>query len=266
MVVPDTAIAAAITGTTLANLGVAAHGRGELDLASTRHEQALQVCRERGYTLGAIRSLRDLGDVERDRGDYVQSVSRYREAMELLDDQPDLRVVADALEGTALAAATWRRLAHAARLLGAAEKFRTQHGGEFLVPADRLAHERAVVLVRSGLSEPDIDAAWADGRQLTVTEAIGEIQALAPPADPAQPAIPPTTILTPREHEVLQMLVAGLSDRAIADALFLSVRTVEAHVAKILDKLDVRTRTAAVSTAIATGLVDLAQGVDQPRD
>jgi DNA-binding NarL/FixJ family response regulator len=53
--------------------------------------------------------------------------------------------------------------------------------------------------------------------------------------------------------EVLRLLVAGQSDREISDALFLSVRTVEAHVGRILMKLGVRSRTAAVSAAISAG-------------
>jgi non-specific serine/threonine protein kinase len=264
-VVPDAAIAAAITGTILANLGVAAHGRGDLELAIARHEQALRICRERGYTLGAIRSLRDLGDVERDRGDYAHSLDYYRGALDLLSDQADLRVVVDALEGTALAAAAWRQSMLAARLLGAAEKFRMQHGGEFLVPTDRTAHERAIAAIRSALTEAEIAEAWSAGRQLTVPEAIAEIQSMVPVGEAVERAAPSSVSLTSREIEVLRMLVAGLPDRAIAETLFLSVRTVEAHVARILNKLGVHTRTAAVSAAILAGLVDPSSTPDRPR-
>ena len=65
--------------------------------------------------------------------------------------------------------------------------------------------------------------------------------------------------LTPREVEVLRLLVAGKPDREIADELSISVRTIEHHVARILAKLDVRSRTAAVSAAIATGLIEPGQ-------
>ena len=72
--------------------------------------------------------------------------------------------------------------------------------------------------------------------------------------------MPPTSThdisLTPREGEILRLLAAGQTDPAIAAALFISVRTVEHHVARIFAKLGVHTRTAAATAAIATGLVD----------
>jgi DNA-binding CsgD family transcriptional regulator len=55
--------------------------------------------------------------------------------------------------------------------------------------------------------------------------------------------------LSPREHEVLQLLAAGNTNKAIAGQLFISERTVDRHVSNILTKLDVRSRTAAASSA-----------------
>ena len=254
--IDDVAIANTITGTVLANLGVAAHGRGDLDLAWARHEQALHVCREHGYTFGIARSLRDLGDVDRDRGDFAGSLASYRACLELRGAHTDLRVVVDALEGTALAAAAWRQPAQAARLLGAAEALREQCGGAFVVQTDIAAHERAMAAIRAALDELDIRAAWHAGRGLGVAGAIAEIQAVAPSQESAGQVNLNAVKLSPREQEILRLLVKGLPDRAIAEALFLSVRTVEAHVARILAKLGVRTRTAAVSAAIAAKLVD----------
>ena len=62
--------------------------------------------------------------------------------------------------------------------------------------------------------------------------------------------------LSPREREVLALLVAGRNHREIGEALFLSKRTVESHVARIFEKFGVRTRAAAISAALAAGLVD----------
>ncbi len=63
--------------------------------------------------------------------------------------------------------------------------------------------------------------------------------------------------LTTREHEVLQAAANGLTNREIGEHLTISNRTVQAHLAKVYRKLDVNTRTEAVTAALAHGLLDL---------
>jgi DNA-binding NarL/FixJ family response regulator len=61
--------------------------------------------------------------------------------------------------------------------------------------------------------------------------------------------------LTPREQEVLRLLVHGRSDREIAAELFLSRRTVQDHVSHLLGKLGVTNRTAAAAVAVRDALI-----------
>src|SRR5215213_7315101 len=61
--------------------------------------------------------------------------------------------------------------------------------------------------------------------------------------------------LTRRELEVLHLVARGETDQGIADRLYLSRRTINCHVANILAKLDVPSRTAAVMTAARIGLL-----------
>jgi DNA-binding NarL/FixJ family response regulator len=63
--------------------------------------------------------------------------------------------------------------------------------------------------------------------------------------------------LTPRELEVLQLLARGLNNRAIADALYISDRTVQAHLTSIFAKMQVTSRLEAVLTAIRRGWLAL---------
>jgi DNA-binding NarL/FixJ family response regulator len=61
--------------------------------------------------------------------------------------------------------------------------------------------------------------------------------------------------LSRREREVLELVAEGLSNRRIAERLFLSERTVAHHVGSILAKLDVPSRSAATAYAFEHGLV-----------
>jgi two-component system response regulator FixJ len=62
--------------------------------------------------------------------------------------------------------------------------------------------------------------------------------------------------LTPREREVLAGLVGGKANKVVAAELDISVRTVEAYRASIMDKLQVRSFAAAVRIAIEAGIAD----------
>ncbi len=63
--------------------------------------------------------------------------------------------------------------------------------------------------------------------------------------------------LTPREKEILALLANGARNKDIADALFISERTVKVHVTSLMQKLDANTRTEAVAKAIQRGLISL---------
>ena len=112
------------------------------------------------------------------------------------------------------------------------------------------AGERASALVEAGSAMraftdlrvvPDIDAARA-----LLSELAGDASDASPgaPTEPA-PRHPSGAVenLSRREAEIAELVAQGLTNRAMAEKLFLSVRTVETHVDRALGKLGLHTRT-----------------------
>lgn len=67
----------------------------------------------------------------------------------------------------------------------------------------------------------------------------------------------PLHLLTKRECQVLQLIAEGKSNRAVAEALYISEKTVKNHVSNILQKMNVNDRTQAVVSAIRKGWVEV---------
>jgi ATP/maltotriose-dependent transcriptional regulator MalT len=89
---------------------------------------------------------------------------------------------------------------------------------------------------------------------LELARARALIEALtASPA--ARPAAEARKGLTSREIEILRLIAAGLNNQAIGERLFISEHTVHRHVANVLGKLDVSSRSAAVAQAGRLGLL-----------
>ena len=100
------------------------------------------------------------------------------------------------------------------------------------------------------LGDSQVDARWAAQLRVPTEDVID--WALTDDDVPPQVA---KHNLSPREMEVLQLLVDGRSNQEMAAELFISPRTVESHVANILGKLSLDSRAAAAVYAVRHGLV-----------
>jgi non-specific serine/threonine protein kinase len=247
-----------LTGAALAHLGLFAYWQGDYAQATVRLEEALALQRELGFAWGMILSLWGLGNVALAQGDEERAARHYRESLALAREHGDNRYVAHALAGIAGVAAAWGQPERAARLLGAAEALHETIGVP-IFPANRVAFEREVAAVRVALDEDAFGIARTAGRALTLDQAVAEAEATfaalsATGAD--RPAVSaPRAGLTVRELEVLRLVAEGLTDRQIADALFVSRRTATSHLTNILAKLGLENRAAAAAYAVRHGLV-----------
>jgi non-specific serine/threonine protein kinase len=255
----DAAMATMVTCAALGELGYVAHAQGNRALAVTRFEEALGQDRALGYTWAAANELLGLGFVTLDEGDPARALDLFHESLTHAWNYGDWRVLVYALVGVASVAAASGQPERAARLFGAREALREMIGmpDSAVFPPYHATAERAVLAARAAVG-PDVFAtSWAAGRALRLEQVIAEASAITPasssPAPSTGAAVPYG--LTERELEVLRLLVEHHTDREIAEALFLSPRTVGWHVTHILNKLGVDARRQAAALARREGLV-----------
>jgi DNA-binding CsgD family transcriptional regulator len=126
----------------------------------------------------------------------------------------------------------------AARLFGAAEAFR-QRMGMVRFKVHQAGYESSVAALRDAMDTADFAAAWAEGAALSTEEAIaytrrGRGERTRPASGWAS--------LTPAELDVVWLVREGLGNKAIATRLFISPRTVQAHLTHVYTKLGVTSR------------------------
>ena len=98
------------------------------------------------------------------------------------------------------------------------------------------------------------------GRKVVIKEVPVEVTVEVPVPAPAGPftanaARIEALGITPRELEVLQLIAEGLSNKEMAERLFVSENTVKTHASRVFDKLGASRRTQAVQLAKSQGLL-----------
>jgi non-specific serine/threonine protein kinase len=245
----------------LANLGDLAYRRGDSPRSLQLSEEALVLSRQSGDVQATARSLSNIAQLVLDRGDVTQARMLYKEGLTLYVNLHASLGIADVLAGLAAVAGALGQFPQMARLLGAAQAQCSAMGVPVLPHHGQF--DRSLEAARARLDGPSFAQSWSEGAKITLDEAIADAMQLNSPTSqeegepnsPAMLAPAQHAGLTPRELDVLRLVMAGYTDRQIAATLFVSHRTVHGHVAHIFTKLGVNTRTAATTAAIAAGLV-----------
>ena len=253
--------------------------RGELDKAEASYRQAAELGRKPQPGLALLRLAQ--GDKEAALGSIRLAVDRARSPVvrsrmlgafvEILlavnDTEPargaasELAEIAQSLDAPFLRAAA----AHCAGAVDLAEgnaerALSSLHNArdiwrELDAPYDEARTRELIALASRALGDEDtaaleLDAARAMFERLGASTDVAKLKQSAR----REPSRTPTR-LTARELEVLGLVATGKTNRAIADALGLSEKTVARHVANIFTKLDLTSRAAATAYAYRNRLV-----------
>jgi tetratricopeptide (TPR) repeat protein len=156
----------------LGSLGQMAREQGDYAQALLLGEESLALFRELNDRIGLACALCELGHVALACGNYAQAATRFSESLTLFGRVLGVKKgSADCLRGLARSAAAHARPDRAARLFGAVEA-QPELLRMPLPSTDHGSYERSVDLVHAQLDEATFAAAWAEGRAMSLEQAI----------------------------------------------------------------------------------------------
>ncbi len=244
---------------TIMSLGGAALMQGDNPEARHLLLESIGLFRASGDTNYLAYALRRLGQVELREGQPAAAAALFQESLRLNLALRSQRGVAACLIALAGAAAAGGPAPLAARWLGSAEAL-LERAGENLAPIDQVEYDSGRAAARARLGETAFEAerqtGWARPVDQTIAEALsfsgqhrrgGRLTA-------RQMEQERFGGLTRREREVAALVAQGRSNREIAAALVVGVKTVEAHVSRILGKLGFSSRAQIAVWAVERGV------------
>ncbi|HEV2126459.1 MAG TPA: tetratricopeptide repeat protein, partial [Chloroflexota bacterium] len=246
-----------------------ANGQADEQRCEAAVRGSLALYREVEDDFGAAWALTYLGGLAHHKEDYTAARLLYEESLAIRRRLGDLHGIASSLQALALTSRRTGDLTRAEREYEESTDIWRRLGVKTLPVADALSH---LAQLKRDRRETDRAEALFEGslaiyRHLGETQRAAAIEAelsrLARSDEAERPKAGPSPFpwasqqaqaagLTPREWEVLDLLVLGASTNAIAAKLSISRHTAVRHIASILGKLGAKTRGAAV--AKATGL------------
>ncbi|WP_371934191.1 LuxR C-terminal-related transcriptional regulator [Mycobacterium sp. TY814] len=135
----------------------------------------------------------------------------------------------------------------AARLYGAAES-RRRRTGQVRFKVHQAECEASITKLRDAMGQKDFDAAWTEGAALSTEEVISYAQR---GRGEHRRASSGWESLTPAELDVVGLVTEGLGNKDIAARLFVSPRTVQAHLTHVYTKLGISSRFQLIQEAAA---------------
>jgi predicted ATPase/DNA-binding CsgD family transcriptional regulator len=240
------------------NVGLLAVERGDYTSARDILVEAVATVRAGGDALEIAGYLDSLAWAQLGLDDRQAATANWKESLSTLYSVLDYSGIITCFNGLSCVAAVGGDDQRAMRLAA----FAARVSAEWALKTDFYLVGNAEELLRrsrSRLGTRKSEEAWYQGRAMTIDQAI----------DYALHEIEPATLndlgpLSRREREVAILVAAGLTNREIAERLFIAERSAEGHVERIRNKLGVRSRTEVATWAVERRLLS-AETAAEPR-
>jgi DNA-binding CsgD family transcriptional regulator len=236
-------------------IGTAVSVRGDLSTALDHHEAAVGGWRRLGDVGHVTTALASAAWVALVAREWARAAAAYREALEIAMAGADQWYITWCVVGAGGLAAMRGDPRQGAELLAAGIAER-QRFNMLLRPHVQATLDQIVEALRVKLGRDAFKAAWDADSALSIEAATAIAFAVFDAIEPLEDRAATRYGLTRRERDVLRLMADGQADKAIADALFISRATASKHVASVIAKLAVESRTAAVPSPFDSAWLD----------
>ncbi|MEZ4562952.1 MAG: LuxR C-terminal-related transcriptional regulator [Thermomicrobiales bacterium] len=241
----------------LAHLGDVLRATGQPGAAVAPLDEALAYYDRIQDPWGLALTLLKRAALAHELGQHADAVAWYARSLVAAEQVADQRRIIGIVVSLAAVAQATGQAPRAARLLGSVAAAQAAAG------VDRLwnAHEAETVaaLARGALGDMAFAKNWEIGQRTAWPDAVADALTVLDRAREAPACLPPiphagALDLSRREQEILALLCQRQTNAEMAAALFLSPRTVETHVARVIAKLGASNRREAAALAVRNGL------------
>ncbi len=243
------------------NLAFSLSGLGEVAIRQGTYERAVSLLQD-GLSLGRqigerwiiATVLGSLGWATLCQRDFSGMRPILRESLAIRLDTGDKGGIAWCLEKLAEAAYLEKQYEKSLKTFGAAAALRAPLGS-VIDQADQPQYERIIAELRSALGKDAFAALWAEGTAMSLEEVI-DFALSEPESRSKSTHVEKEKFggLTAREREVAVLIAQGKSNREIAEAMTVGVKTIETYVTRILNKLGFDSRVQIATWAMEKGL------------
>jgi len=231
-------------------IGLIANERGEFAAALEILGECVAFSRSSGDRGALEQCLESLANAQLGTGDVAGAEASWKEALAICRDRDDPFGMIWSLGGLVLVAAARHEDERALRLAGVVGRLSREFSfTAWSFRVNQLTEGTAHIRKKLGpqRSEEILGEGMAMNTQTALDYAVGATTVSEEKAAPGP--------LSRREREVAAMVAGGMTNREIAQRLFIAERTAEGHVERIRNKLGVRSRTEVATWAVAHGLV-----------